>query len=67
MAARKRSVWRYKLILQHGMALSRAFLRRRMRPIAELITGRRYGFPFVHIECDFKIPSRIGEVIDRLC
>jgi 4-hydroxybenzoyl-CoA thioesterase len=31
---------------------------------AELITGRRYGFPFVHIECDFKIPSRIGEVID---
>src|SRR6516165_8877455 len=31
---------------------------------AELITGRRYGFPFVHIECDFKVPSRIGEVID---
>jgi 4-hydroxybenzoyl-CoA thioesterase len=31
---------------------------------AELITGGRYGFPFVHIECDFKIPSRIGEVID---
>jgi 4-hydroxybenzoyl-CoA thioesterase len=31
---------------------------------AELITGRRYGFPFVHIECDFKIPSRIGEVIE---
>ncbi len=30
---------------------------------AELIMGRRYGFPFVHIECDFKIPSRIGEVI----
>jgi 4-hydroxybenzoyl-CoA thioesterase len=30
---------------------------------AELITGG-YGFPFVHIECDFKIPSRIGEVID---
>ena len=27
---------------------------------AELITGRRYGFPFVHIECDFKIPSRIA-------
>jgi 4-hydroxybenzoyl-CoA thioesterase len=31
---------------------------------AELIMGRRYGFPFVHIECDFKIPSRIGEVIE---
>ena len=30
---------------------------------AELILGR-YGFPFVHIECDFRIPSRIGEVID---
>ena len=31
---------------------------------AELITGSHYGFPFVHIECDFKIPSRIGEVIE---
>jgi 4-hydroxybenzoyl-CoA thioesterase len=31
---------------------------------AELIMGRRYGFPFVHIECDFKVPSRIGDVID---
>ena len=31
---------------------------------AELIVGGRYGFPFVHIECDFKIPSRIGEVIE---
>jgi len=31
---------------------------------AELIMGGRFGFPFVHIECDFKIPSRIGEVID---
>jgi 4-hydroxybenzoyl-CoA thioesterase len=31
---------------------------------AELIMGGRYGFPFVRIECDFKIPSRIGEVID---
>jgi 4-hydroxybenzoyl-CoA thioesterase len=31
---------------------------------AELIMGSRYGFPFVHIECDFKVPSRIGEVID---
>ena len=31
---------------------------------ADLIMGDRYGFPFVHIECDFKIPSRIGEVID---
>ena len=31
---------------------------------AEFIMGRRYGFPFVHIECDFKIPSRMGETID---
>ena len=31
---------------------------------AELIMSRRIGFPFVHIECDFRIPSRIGEVID---
>jgi 4-hydroxybenzoyl-CoA thioesterase len=26
--------------------------------------AERYAFPFVHIECDFKIPSRMGEVID---
>jgi 4-hydroxybenzoyl-CoA thioesterase len=31
---------------------------------AALVMGNRYGFPFVHIECDFKIPSRMGEVID---
>jgi 4-hydroxybenzoyl-CoA thioesterase len=31
---------------------------------AELIMGGRYGFPFVHIECDFRVPSRIGEVIE---
>ena len=31
---------------------------------AELIMGGRFGFPFVHIECDFKIPSKMGEVID---
>ena len=31
---------------------------------AEFIMGRHYGFPFVHIECDFKIPSRMGETID---
>ncbi|HML07969.1 MAG TPA: thioesterase family protein [Xanthobacteraceae bacterium] len=31
---------------------------------ARLIMGSQYGFPFVHIECDFMIPSRIGEVID---
>jgi 4-hydroxybenzoyl-CoA thioesterase len=30
---------------------------------AELIMTGRYGFPFVHIECDFKIPSMMGEVI----
>lgn len=31
---------------------------------AELVMQGRYGFPFVHIECDFKIPSRMGETID---
>ena len=31
---------------------------------AELITGSRFGFPFVHLDCDFKIPSRMGEVIE---
>jgi 4-hydroxybenzoyl-CoA thioesterase len=31
---------------------------------AELVMADRYAFPFVHIECDFKIPSRMGEVID---
>jgi len=31
---------------------------------AELVMGRRFAFPFVHIECDFKIPSMMGEVID---
>jgi len=31
---------------------------------AELVTGSHYGFPFVHIECDFKIPSRMGDVIE---
>jgi 4-hydroxybenzoyl-CoA thioesterase len=31
---------------------------------AELVMTDRYGFPFVHIECDFKIPSRMSEVID---
>ncbi len=31
---------------------------------AALIMEGRYAFPFVHIECDFKIPSRMGEVVD---
>ena len=31
---------------------------------AELIVGNRYGFPFVHIECDFRVPSRMGDVIN---
>ena len=31
---------------------------------AELVMGSRYGFPFVHLECDFKVPSRMGDVID---
>src|SRR5262252_7144965 len=29
-----------------------------------MVLGSRYGFPFVHIECDFKVPSRMGDVID---
>src|ERR1700687_119580 len=31
---------------------------------AEMIMGSQFGFPVVHIECDFKIPSRMGDVID---
>lgn len=31
---------------------------------AELVMAGRYGFPFVRIECDFKIPSRMGELIE---
>jgi len=31
---------------------------------ADMITRDRYASPFVHIDCDFKIPSRMGEVID---
>jgi len=31
---------------------------------ADMIMGSRYGFPFVHLDCDFKIPSRIGDVIE---
>ena len=31
---------------------------------AELVMNGRYAFPFVHIECDFRIPSRMGEVIE---
>jgi 4-hydroxybenzoyl-CoA thioesterase len=31
---------------------------------AALITGSQYASPFVHIECDFKIPSRMGDVIE---
>jgi 4-hydroxybenzoyl-CoA thioesterase len=31
---------------------------------AKLILGDRHGFPFVHIETDFKIPSRMGEHLD---
>jgi 4-hydroxybenzoyl-CoA thioesterase len=29
-----------------------------------LILNERYGFPFVHIETDFKIASRMGENLD---
>ena len=28
------------------------------------IMGSQFGIPFVHIECDFKVPSRMGDVID---
>jgi 4-hydroxybenzoyl-CoA thioesterase len=31
---------------------------------ADIIMGSQFGFPFVHIECDFKVPSRMGDVID---
>ena len=31
---------------------------------AKLILGDQHGFPFVHIETDFKIPSRMGERLD---
>lgn len=31
---------------------------------AEMLMGSKFGFPFVHIDCDFKIPSRMGDVID---
>ena len=31
---------------------------------AEIIMGSQFGFPFVHIECDFKVPSRMGDVIN---
>ncbi len=31
---------------------------------AELVLHDQHGFPFVHVETDFKIPSRMGEVLD---
>jgi len=31
---------------------------------AEMLMGSKYGFPFVHIDCDFKMPSRMGDIID---
>ena len=31
---------------------------------AKLILNDRYGFPIVHIETDFKRPSRMGEHLD---
>jgi len=31
---------------------------------AKLILDDRHGFPFVHIETDFKLPSRMGEQLD---
>jgi 4-hydroxybenzoyl-CoA thioesterase len=31
---------------------------------SKLILNEHFGFPFVHIETDFKIPSRMGEHLD---
>src|SRR5664280_2340742 len=31
---------------------------------SQLILSDRHGFPYVHIETDFKIPSRMGEHLD---
>jgi 4-hydroxybenzoyl-CoA thioesterase len=31
---------------------------------SKLILHEQYGFPFVHIETDFKIPSRMGDRLD---
>lgn len=31
---------------------------------SKLILGDRHGFPYVHIETDFKVPSRMGERLD---
>ena len=31
---------------------------------AEIIMGSQFGFPFVHIDCDFKVPSRMGDLIE---
>ncbi len=31
---------------------------------AEMLMGSKFGFPFVHIDCDFKMPSCMGDVID---
>ena len=33
---------------------------------AKMIMESQYAFPFVHIECDFNIPSRIGDVIELI-
>src|ERR1700730_13213089 len=30
----------------------------------DLLIGSPYGFSFVHIECDFKVPSRMGDIIN---
>jgi 4-hydroxybenzoyl-CoA thioesterase len=31
---------------------------------SKLIISDRHGFPYVHIETDFKVPSRMGERLD---
>jgi 4-hydroxybenzoyl-CoA thioesterase len=31
---------------------------------AAMISNDRHGFPFVHIETDFRVPSRMGERLD---
>ncbi len=31
---------------------------------ADLVMGSHFGFPIVHLDCDFKIPSRMGDLIN---
>ena len=33
-------------------------------PFKDMHTGQKYGVPLVHIEADFKNPSRLGDTLD---